>query len=269
MSAVPVLACEQATELAAGFLLGALEPVEMDAVRAHLASCRRPHPEFAELGGVVPHLAASLDPVEPRPSLRARVRSAVEAEVRGSSVKEAHADRPARRFGPRLALASWFTAARLGFVGLSAAVLILAGSTLYLSNQLDQSRSYADQLAAVARLAGAPGSRTAVLSTGSATTTVSGVAVLPGPDDRSTPGLLVVDGLAPTASPQVYEVWLIEGSAAPKPIGSFEVGPGRHGWFVGLPAAPAGKVTIALTRESGPGARTPTLPIVASGSPTT
>ena len=43
------------------------------AVRAHLATCREPHPELAELGSVVPALAETPDPLEPAPSVRARI----------------------------------------------------------------------------------------------------------------------------------------------------------------------------------------------------
>lgn len=268
MNAVP-FSCEDATDLAAGFVLGALEPAEMDAVRGHLASCGRPHPEFAALGGVVPYLAASVDPIEPATSLRARVRDAIEAEAGRSSARAAGAGATtgASERDARTRRGRW-TPLRLGLAGLSVAVVVLAGSTLYLANQLDQSRAYADQLAAVARLATVPGSRTAVLSAGAAGAGVAGLAVLPGPGAPSAPGRLVVDGLVPTAGSQVYEVWLIAGTAAPAPVGAFTVGPGGQGWFVGLPATAAGRVTIALTREPGPGATTPTLPIVASGTPT-
>ncbi|HSS36485.1 MAG TPA: zf-HC2 domain-containing protein, partial [Patescibacteria group bacterium] len=59
------LTCDEARDLAAGFVLGALAPDEMVAVREHLATCAEAHPEFEELGGVVPYLADSLEPVEP------------------------------------------------------------------------------------------------------------------------------------------------------------------------------------------------------------
>ena len=43
---------EEAVELAAPFVLNALEPDEEEAVREHLRSCSLPHEEFAELGSL-------------------------------------------------------------------------------------------------------------------------------------------------------------------------------------------------------------------------
>ncbi|HEX5589656.1 MAG TPA: zf-HC2 domain-containing protein, partial [Candidatus Limnocylindrales bacterium] len=59
------MSCDDVRDLAAGFVLGALTPDEAAAVRAHLATCPEAHEEIAELGGVVPYLAESLEPVEP------------------------------------------------------------------------------------------------------------------------------------------------------------------------------------------------------------
>ena len=53
---VRALSCEEVRDLAAGFVLDALEPDEMDAVRAHLAECADPHPEIAELASGIPAL---------------------------------------------------------------------------------------------------------------------------------------------------------------------------------------------------------------------
>ncbi len=56
------ITCDHVRELASGFVLGALEPDEMAAVRDHLDSCREPHPELAELGGILPYLAVTPEP---------------------------------------------------------------------------------------------------------------------------------------------------------------------------------------------------------------
>jgi hypothetical protein len=76
---------------------------------------------------------------------------------------------------------------------------------------------------------------------------------------------IAVRGLAATSGPEVYEAWVIEGSGPPIPIGGFTVGSdGRGGLAIAARAAAPGSV-IALTREPGPNATAPTLPIVASG----
>jgi hypothetical protein len=87
------LSCDQVRDLAAGLVLGALEPNEMHDTRDHLASCPEAHPEMAELGGVVPYLAESVEPVEPPSELRGRIVGAIEAEIRAGRRTEAAADR--------------------------------------------------------------------------------------------------------------------------------------------------------------------------------
>ncbi len=51
------MSCAEATELAPGFVLGALTDGEMASVRAHLAACPEAHAEFAEMGSVTAGLA--------------------------------------------------------------------------------------------------------------------------------------------------------------------------------------------------------------------
>jgi len=90
---VSALSCDEVRDLAAGFVLGALDPATMHDVRDHLATCSEPHPEMAELGGVVPYLAESVEPAEPPAELRGRIMAAIEAEVRASERTGAAADR--------------------------------------------------------------------------------------------------------------------------------------------------------------------------------
>jgi hypothetical protein len=73
--------CERVLELAPGFVLGALDAADMAAVHEHLIGCREPHPELRELGGVLPYLATSLEPVEPPARLRAAVIAAAQADL--------------------------------------------------------------------------------------------------------------------------------------------------------------------------------------------
>lgn len=73
--------CDRVRELAPGFVLGALDAADMAAVHQHLIGCRDPHPELRELGGVLPYLATSLEPVEPPARLRAAVIAAAQADL--------------------------------------------------------------------------------------------------------------------------------------------------------------------------------------------
>ena len=73
---------EEAVELAAPFVLNALEPDEEEAVREHLRACPLPHEEFAELGSVVPALAETVEPVEPPAALKGRILAAAADDLR-------------------------------------------------------------------------------------------------------------------------------------------------------------------------------------------
>jgi len=74
---------DEAIDLAAGYVLGALEPAQEAAVREHLATCRLPHPELEELGGVVPALQelGVTELVEPPAALRDRILAAAAADL--------------------------------------------------------------------------------------------------------------------------------------------------------------------------------------------
>ena len=72
---------DEILELAAAYVLGALEHSEEQAVREHLATCDLPHPEFEELGSVVPVLAEALEPVEPSADLRERIMRAAARDL--------------------------------------------------------------------------------------------------------------------------------------------------------------------------------------------
>src|SRR2546426_6254758 len=94
----PQMTCDQARDLAAGYVLGALDPSEDAAVRAHLATCDQPHPEFAQLGGVVPAFL-ELDEselVEPPADLRDRIMAAAAADLAARSERTGAPAAPGR-----------------------------------------------------------------------------------------------------------------------------------------------------------------------------
>lgn len=253
-----ILSCSDVHDLAAGYVLDALEPDERSAVQAHLETCREPHPELAELGGVVPYLTAAVQPIEPATSLRARILAAVEAEQPGTVPGPSTA--PGRRL-PGLFTKGW---PRALLAGAAMVILVLAGTTAYFGQQLAESRAYAATLARASTLAAVPGSLAIAISAapGTGVGDVHGVAVIA----RDGTGIVVTDGLPQTRAPEVYEIWYVRGANAPIPAGSFQVDANGRGWIDGLSGAPGGAITLAITREAGPGATSPSLPILAAGS---
>jgi anti-sigma factor RsiW len=269
MTDVRRLTHDEAVELAAPYVLGALEPDEEAAVRVHLRTCPRSHAEFEEVGSVVPALAEAVEPVEPPAALKSRILAAAAAERAGPApaVVADQALEPvptpapvglpvpidSRRRGPRPV--SWFLVAAAGI-----AVVALVAMNLLTLGRLNASEQFARDVAVVLEAGSEPGAVTAVLAPVETDGPRGLASVLP---DGTV--AMAVQGLAPTTGNEVYEGWAILGDAAPLPLGGFTVGDGGTGRLdgTGPPAEPG--MTIALTREPSPGAQTPTLPILTAG----
>lgn len=282
------LTCDEVRDLAAAFVLDALDADEADAVRVHLSSCDDAHAEIAELASALPVLAASVAAVQPPAGLKSRILAAAAADleargrpavtsVPGPAVPAAvapaaaAAPTPTPIVFPTAAQREARTAARgRGSVGSWAlriaavlAIAFLGSWNLLLQGQLDQSQTYEQNVAAVLDAAGETGALTAFL-TADGGAGPSGLAAV-GADGAVT---LAMHDLTPTTGDQVYSVWVIGGDGKPMPLGSFQVGQAGTAYFqdVGLPTDPG--IVLALTLEPAPGATTPTLPIVSLGTAT-
>jgi anti-sigma factor RsiW len=263
------LHCADATELAAAFVLGALEPAQAAAVRGHLAGCPEAHAEFAELGGVVPALLGSVDAVQPPADLGARIRAAAESErvaaARRTAPMPSQARTPVAIAIPPAGRPSvgLFRRPVWAAISLAAALAVVALGVwnVQLRDQVNDLSTYRNGVAAVLDQAASPGAQLAVLATPAGATGPSGLAAV-GADGNVA---LVMHELMPTSGAQVYEAWLIAGTGAPVPIGGFTVGSGGSAWFTTPHSSLGNGVTVALTLEPGPGATTPTLPIIAAG----
>jgi len=148
-------------------------------------------------------------------------------------------------------------------VGLAAvlAVVALGSWNLQLRTEVDTLGAYRDGVLQVLDLAAAPRGQLAVLADPDRRTAASGIAGV-GSDGRVA---VVMRDLTPTAGKEVYEVWLVGADGAPVPIGGFGVGGGGTAAFTTTANGTAEGVVVALTLEPGPGATTPTLPLVAAG----
>jgi len=268
----------EVAELAPLFVLGALEPDEADAVRAHRAACPQAHPELDELGGVVPYLLEDVEPAEPPPALKERIMRAAAADLAARTAPGAAAGAPgpaagaaspapgapgrvvdaSARFRPTLLSRSVDWAFRIAAV---VAIIALVGWNVMLQGRLDEAEAGRRAVAAVIELAATEGSLSAVL----AGDDVSGLAAV-APDGTTR---LALSGLAPTSGSQVYTAWAVaDESSPPVPIGDLRITGSGTGSLETTVPTPAPGLTLALTLEPRPGARTPTLPLVAAGRTT-
>ena len=288
------LSCEQVRDLAEGFVLGALDPVQTHDVRDHLATCTDPHAEIDELGGVVPYLAESVEPVEPPAELKGRITAAIEAELRAGRRADAAADRlisslgagskgpaapaPAPAAAPvetvvaerapvaapiDLAAARARRRSPVRWLAAIAAVLVIAALGTWnigLSSQLSTAQQQQAAVDHVLAIAQESGGQAAILVPGAGGGPAGLAAVAP--DGTFA---LAMHGLPATTGSQVYEAWVIAPSGSPVPIGSFAVGSDGNGALSAARVPVASGLTVGLTREPNAGATTPTLPMVVSG----
>lgn len=276
------LTCDEVLDLAAAFVLGALDADEMDAVRGHLTSCAEAHPEFAELGSVVPVLAASVPMVEPPASLKDRLMAAAAADLearREADTSSTEASAPVQSIAAPTPIGAVPDAApvvvmprretRTSFGGWAMriaavlAIVVLGGWNVLLQDRLATAQSYEQAVAAVLDVAGQDGSLTAVL-TAEGDGGPTGLAAVSSTGEVT----LAMRDLPATSGGQVYEAWVIASDGVPVPLGDFRVDDAGTALFTGdgLPAEPG--IVLALTLEPGPGATAPTLPVVTSGTAT-
>lgn len=262
---VTELTCDEVREMAGAFVLGALEPADEAAVRAHLATCEDAHAEIAELGGVLPALAESVPQVEPADSLKARIMAAAAADLEERTVVPtatapapvpipypSESVRTARR--DRTSPATWIV--RIAAV---VAIVALIGYNVLLQNQLNASQAYQQSVAAVLDVAAQPGSLTAILTP--ADGTGSGLAAVSA-DGAVT---LAMRDMAPTTGSTVYTAWAIGGDGVPIPLGDFTVSGDGNGSLQAVSSGLASGTVLALTHEPTSGATAPTLPIISKG----
>jgi hypothetical protein len=262
--------CSELSDLAPAFVLGALAPAEMATVRAHLAACPEAHAEFEELGSVLPALLTSVDQVEPSEALLGRILDAAGADRTDRTRVATPATDPTRdiRSAPslwdRLGLGSSRSRPAWAALGIAAvlAVVVLGSLDLQLQASNEELAAYQRGVAAVIDAASRPGAQLAVLAASSPSSPAAGIAAVR-PDGTVA---IAMRGLAPTSGSQVYEAWLVAGNAAPVPIGGFQVGGSGSGTLLATDATPVPGEVVALTLEPGPGATSPTLPLIASGA---
>ncbi|HEX7491604.1 MAG TPA: anti-sigma factor [Candidatus Limnocylindrales bacterium] len=284
------MTCDRVCELASGFVLGALDSGDMIAVSDHLDRCQKPHPEIAELGGVLPYIADSLEPVEAPVWLRESVIAAARADLaagrrvgkpaehrivepRETSVATpapvlafSHAEiatTPASivslsavRASRRRRAATWVTR-----IAAAVAILGLSGYSFNLQSELRRAQQISDANASILHAMGEPDTRRAVFiaADGSA---AGGLAAL-----RPTGHIMLnVYGLAKTQGNEVYVVWLSSGNGSPTSswtkAGSFTVDDSGRGYLEVDNAPTSSNLWLYVCREANGNVLQPTGPRV-------
>ncbi len=193
-------------ELAAPYVLGALEPEEVEQVEVHLltcADCRELVEAERDVARLLPLLA------EPLP-VPARARRALLAEVRSESVDELLSGVPATRSNVTTILT------RLGWIAaISAAVLavFLAWNSSQMQDQVNKKDSELNVLKenqqTIAQVVSGPdGFVTNLQTTGVASGAQGGFIVNP----TKNAALLAVEGLPKPPAGHVYVVWMTRGT---------------------------------------------------------
>lgn len=261
---------DEAVDLAAAYVLGALERPEEAAVRAHLETCGLSHPEFEALGGVVPALLEldEADLVEPPASLRDRIMAAAAADLasRGRTTEPTaertipfpsaseRTLRTERRAATRASRFDW--ALR---IAAAVAIVALGAWGLNLQSQLNGAQAFDRAVTAVVQAGAQPGAKTVVL------------AAAPGKQGAGI-GVVAADGsvtlalrdLPATSGSQVYTAWVIVGET-PTAVGDFSVdATGIRGLTTKPTTTPAG-ATIAVTLEPNAGNTAPKGEVIAAG----
>ncbi|MGD0121223.1 MAG: anti-sigma factor [Candidatus Limnocylindrales bacterium] len=278
------MTCDRVRELASGYVLGALDTEEMLDVADHLDSCRLGHPEVDEFGGVLPYLAASLEPVEPPAWLRESVIAAAKADLVArrrvgkpserrivepvaipTIVRSPSARGTAAAAGQVVSLAAVRTSRRRRMmtwtmrVAAAVAILVLTGTGIVVQGNLAKALKAQQEDSKINYSIG-QGARTAVMSaTGGSK--AGGIAVLM----PSGHVILKLYGLAQTKNDEVYTVWLTTDKAGPTKVGSFTVDDSGVGYLEVDNVPTSASLLLYISMESNDKVTQPTGPIIVNG----
>ena len=281
-----VMTCDRVRELASGFVLGALDTDEMIAISDHLDHCHKPHPEVQDLGGVLPYIAESLEPVEPPAWLRESVIAAAKADLvarrrvgkpsehRTVESVEAPAVLPvpvvAASHANVISLAAVRTSRfrRASTWAMRAAAVIaivgLSGYSLNLQGQLSQSQQLNNARASQLNAFGDKNAHNAVLYPSDGKNAAGLASLMPNGHV-----ILTFSGLAATKDNQVYVVWLSSGNATPSAgwakAGSFTVDDSGANFLMADNVSTVGNLWIYVCREASSNVSQPTGPRVLTG----
>jgi anti-sigma-K factor RskA len=248
-------------ELAAGYVLGALEPDDEHVFQRHLDGCTSCGANVRELEAVVGELAYAVPPVDPPDTLWAGIRREIGPEA-APPEPAAAPGRTDRAGGRRLRLLPGLAAA--------AAILLVVVLSLWNLNLRNENATYRDRLAALERatqLANDPDASLVAMDDAAAPAGARATVIASTRQDR---GVLLVENLPPLQRDRVYELW-------GAPDGNFDLAekalvfvplrrPGTQTLQFEVPIQPG--TVFAITDEPGPdGSEKPSTDPILVGAP--
>jgi len=268
----PTLSHSEFEQLAAGYVLGALEPDDLRTFEEHLRTCETCPPNLWELEDVLGKLAYAAPAVEPPPALRQAIMREVGGSRRrvplprrrrrpglaaaGAGVGPAAGVRPIPRPAPRVA-------SRLAMAACVLALVAVSVWNVSLRHQNQQINGRLQGLALAAQLL--TDSATAKIQlTGPAVGTGTQATVVA--SSSRDQGVLLIQGLPPAAQHHIYELWSIPGAKMDNATkaGVFPAGSGVQAVAFAKPIE--ANTLFAVTEEPGPnGSAKPTTPPILAG----
>jgi anti-sigma-K factor RskA len=183
-------------ELAAGYVLGALEPDDEHDFQRHLDGCATCEATVRELEAVAGELAYAAPPVDPPDTLWAGIRRQIEPEAaRPVAAPGASPRRRGRGRGVLQGLAA------------AAAIVLVAVLSVWNLNLREQNTAIRDRVAALERatqLANDPNASLVTLDDAPGPAGAQATVIASSRQDR---GVLLVESLPPLARDRVYELW--------------------------------------------------------------
>jgi anti-sigma-K factor RskA len=244
-------------QLAAGYVLGALEPDDEHVFQRHLGGCPECEANVRDLEEAVGTLAYAAPPVDPPETLWASIQREIRPEQRRVQPQ------PARR-------RRWRGSPLVARLAAAAAIVALAALSVWNLNLRDQNASYRDRVAALeqaARLLNEPTTSKIALegsAAGAQATVLASSA-----QDR---GVLIVQNLPPLQRGKVYELWGMPDGDAGRAQKAVVFVPLRKQTVQTLEfQVPIQRGTVfAITEEQGPdGSEKPTTEPILAGAPQT
>ncbi|SRR6266700_1330875 len=258
----PTLSHSEFEQLAAGFVLGALEPDDEHTFEQHLQTCEACSLSVRELEEVIGKLAYAVPPVEPPATLRASIMREVGGSRRRLPRLRAKAvpvaGRAVARPGPRIAT-------RLAVAAGVVALVLVSLWNVSLQNQNDQVRGRLQALELAAQLLNDPQASKISLTGPASPNGASATVLASSLKDR---GVLLAEGLPPTTQRRVYELWSIPQGQMPlaTKAGVFRASGSVQAVAFALPLQP--NTVFAITEEPGPdGSQKPTSSPILVGQP--